>query len=256
MTRGSTGRPAGTRAVVVHPDADTLVAATAARLALAVLDAQSLRREVHVALTGGRVGTRVAEAFLASDLLGALDLTGLHLWWGDERFAADGSADRNDTPVAGALAGLAERGARLHPVAGPDRAADVEAAARAYADELDAAGITGGADSTAALDVVLLGVGPDGHVASLFPGHAALEAGGSAVAVHDSPKPPPQRVSLTRDVIDGARQVWLLGSGAEKAEAVTRGLAGDAESPVLPCALVSGTDRTLWLLDLEAAGGA
>ena len=240
----------GARAVVVHPDSDALVAATAARLALAVLDAQSVRREVHVALTGGRVGTRVAEAFLVSELLPALDLTGLHLWWGDERFAPAGDADRNDTPVAGALDRLAQLGAHVHTVAGPDVVSDLDASASRYAAELEAAGITGAA-GTAALDVVLLGVGPDGHVASLFPGHPALSAAGTTVAVTDSPKPPPQRVSLSRGVIDGARQVWLLGSGAEKAEAVARGIAGDE---ALPCALVSGTERTLWLLDVEAAG--
>lgn len=234
-----------TRAVVVHPDADSLVRASAARLALAILDAQSVRPEVHVALTGGRIGTQLTLAFAAGDLTRSIDPSGLHLWWGDERFAPTGHSDRNDTAVAHALRSLVPA-ANLHPVSGPDRVDTVQASANAYAEELARLGAGSAAPR---FDVVLLGVGPDGHVASLFPGHPALEAPGTTVAVTDSPKPPPQRVSLTRGAIDGARQVWLLGSGQEKAGAVAAALGGAD----LPCARVHG-ESTLWLLDLDAAG--
>jgi 6-phosphogluconolactonase len=113
-----------------------------------------------------------------------------------------------------------------------------------------------GAEQTAhgnpAWDVLMLGMGPDGHVASLFPGHpvyAAAEAS-SAVAVHDSPKPPSTRVTLSLASINRAREVWVVAAGAPKADAVSRGIAGDT---TLPVAAVAGTERTLWLLDAAAS---
>ena len=102
-------------------------------------------------------------------------------------------------------------------------------------------------------EILMLGVGPDGHVASLFPGHPALDVTDEiAVAVHDSPKPPPDRVSLTFEAMDRAKAVWFLVSGESKAEAVAAAHApGDRRE--IPARGVSGTDETLWLLDREAA---
>ena len=102
-------------------------------------------------------------------------------------------------------------------------------------------------------DVMVLGVGPDGHVASLFPHHpAAGTTGVPTVAVHDSPKPPPDRVSLTRECLERSRQVWFLVSGADKADAVRRGVTG-APFETTPAAHVHGTRATVWLLDQDAA---
>jgi 6-phosphogluconolactonase len=104
-----------------------------------------------------------------------------------------------------------------------------------------------------AFDVLMLGMGPDGHVASLFPGHAALDATGVAtVGVHGAPKPPPERVSLTFDALRSAHEVWVVAAGAEKAEAVSRAL---AHRPVheVPAAGAHGTRLTLWLVDTAAA---
>jgi 6-phosphogluconolactonase len=99
----------------------------------------------------------------------------------------------------------------------------------------------------------MLGVGPDGHVASLFPGHEALDATDAvAVAVHDSPKPPPDRVSLTFEALDRARAVWFLVSGDGKADAVAAALAG-GDLHEVPARGVSGEQETLWLLDEAAA---
>ncbi len=103
------------------------------------------------------------------------------------------------------------------------------------------------------LDIVLLGVGPDGHVASLFPGHATLhDDTHTVVGEADSPKPPPRRVSLTYPAIRAAREVWLVVAGEEKAEAVAAALAG-ASVDEIPAAGALGTERTLWLLDVAAA---
>ena len=104
------------------------------------------------------------------------------------------------------------------------------------------------------VDVLLLGVGPDGHVASLFPHHPSFEegqrAGRSVIAVHDSPKPPPTRLSLTLPVIQAAEQVWCVVSGEDKADAVAEALAGPGD---LPASRATGAQRTLWLVDEAAA---
>jgi 6-phosphogluconolactonase len=100
--------------------------------------------------------------------------------------------------------------------------------------------------SLAPLDIVLLGVGEDGHTASLFPGHPALQAKGWAVGIRDAPKPPPQRVTLTLSALNGARHVIILATGAGKADAVAKAKRGE-----VPSGMIAGAR---WLIDREAAG--
>jgi 6-phosphogluconolactonase len=100
----------------------------------------------------------------------------------------------------------------------------------------------------------MLGVGPDGHVASLFPGLPGITQEGTVIGVVDSPKPPPVRMSFTLSTINAAREVWLVASGSSKADAIARALNQGADSG-LPAALVRGTQRTLALLDVDAAAG-
>ena len=123
-----------------------------------------------------------------------------------------------------------------------DAGMDLDQAAEAYAAEL------GGT----VLDICLLGLGPDGHVASLFPEHPSSYAEGDVIAVRSSPKPPPERISLTLPVINRSREVWFVVSGADKAAAAKMALLGAGPVQV-PGAGVSGVDRTLWLMDAEAA---
>ncbi|MFI2102499.1 6-phosphogluconolactonase [Isoptericola sp. NPDC019693] len=252
--------------VVVHPDATVLAEAAAARLLTRLLDAQSVRTPVHAVLTGGTVGIRTLEAVAASPLRPAVDWSGVHLWWGDERFLPDGYPDRNETQARAALvdALVADSGLPAGQVhAMPALGAVVEGvtvetpeqSAAAYAAELAAAAEPASASEGPAVpefDVLLLGMGPDGHVASLFPGHEGLAAGGATVGVHGSPKPPPERVSLTFDALRRAREVWVVAAGAEKAEQAAAALAGGAVTDV-PAAGARGTERTLWLLDVAAA---
>jgi 6-phosphogluconolactonase len=242
------------RAVVVHPSPDALAEATAARLLLAILDAQSVRHPVHVALTGGTVGIRLLERARQTPLADAVDWTGVHLWWGDERFVPRADPERNEGQARAALIDhLPIPAQNVHPMAAAEDVATAEEGAAAYAAELTAFG--GGADTSLVFDVVLLGMGPDAHIASLFPGHPALDVTGTtAVAVHDSPKPPPDRISLTFEALESARQVWLVVAGAEKADAVRRALGGATDVHETPSAVVAGRDVTLWLLDTAAAG--
>jgi 6-phosphogluconolactonase len=240
------------RLVVVHPDAQVLAAATAARLLTRILDAQSLHRPVHAVLTGGTVGIATLTEAANSPLVAAVDWSGVHLWWGDERFLATGDPERNETQARAALIdalvttwGLPEH--NVHPIAGPDRCASPEESAAGYAAELATLAAPG---AVPAFDVLLLGMGPDGHVASLFPGLAGLDASGITIGVHDSPKPPTQRISLTFEAINAAQEVWVVIAGAEKAEQAAAALAGQHD---VPAARVHGTERTLWLLDTASA---
>ena len=256
--------------VVVHPDPAVLAEAAAARLLTHLLDVQSVRTPVHAVLTGGTVGIKTLEAVAASPLRTAVDWSGVHLWWGDERFLPDGDPDRNETQARAALVDALVAGSGLpadHVHAMPARGSVVdgdpvetpEQAAAAYAAELAPFAPARASDAEEAavpeFDVLLLGMGPDGHVASLFPGHDGLEARGATVGVHGSPKPPPERVSLTFDALRRAREVWVVAAGAEKAAQAAAALAGGAVTDV-PAAGARGTERTLWLLDAAAAGPA
>ncbi|NNU26197.1 6-phosphogluconolactonase [Isoptericola sediminis] len=247
-----------TRLVVVHPDPDVLAEAAAARLLTRLLDVQSVRRPAHVVLTGGTVGIQTLRAAAASPLRAAVDWSGVHVWWGDERFLPAGDADRNETQAREALlddlvasSGLREENVHAVPARGdgPGEAATPEDAATSYAAELAAHAEE---DGTPHFDVLLLGMGPDGHVASLFPEHHALEAPGYTVGVHGSPKPPAERVSLTFAAIGRAEEVWVVAAGSEKAEQAAAALA-DGPMTEVPAVRAVGHHRTLWLLDAAAA---
>ncbi|RPF21246.1 6-phosphogluconolactonase [Myceligenerans xiligouense] len=258
------GVAAGARLVVVHPDAGVLAEAAAARLLTRILDVQSVRSPVHVVLTGGTVGIRTLARAAVSPLVTAVDWSGVHLWWGDERFLPDGDPDRNETQAREALldALVAEQGLpveNVHAMPGPSAVGSPEEGAAAYAAELARFAGDGVAPAVPAFDVLLLGMGPDGHVASLFPGHEGLGATGATAGVHHSPKPPPERVSLTFEAIRAAREVWIVAAGAEKAAQAAAAL-GTATNGVpgavtdVPAAGAVGRSRTLWLLDAAAAG--
>ena len=242
--------------VVVHRDADELAAAVAARLITRLVDVQAARGAASLVLTGGSIARRTLEAVAQSPARGAVDWRRLDLWWGDERFLPAGDPERNETLARGALLDSVPLDpGRVHPMPasdGPD-GADPEAAAARYAAELAAATPPEAHGPAPAFDICLLGVGPDGHVASLFPGLPALYDDRPVVAVRGAPKPPPTRISLTLPVIHGAREVWPVVAGADKATAVTLALSGAGPTQV-PAAAAIGRERTLWLLDRAAAG--
>lgn len=260
-----------TRTVLVHPDAEVLAEATAARLLTRLVDLQSEAARtgpVHLGLTGGTVGIATLAAVARSAVRHAVDWTGVHLWWGDERFLPDGHPDRNETQARAALItplGDALPATNVHAVPALDPAAGIatpEDAATAYARTLTeqapgSATAQIGDAVVPRLDILTFGMGPDGHIASLFPGHPALTVTGTpTTGVHDSPKPPPLRVSLTFDAIATAREVWVVAAGAEKAPAVASALAPGTTAATTPASAVHGTETTLWLLDTTAAAQA
>jgi 6-phosphogluconolactonase len=236
----------------VYASGDLLASAAAARTVTRLADAIAARGHAHLVLTGGGIGTKVLAAIGAAPARDAVDWQSVDFWWGDERFEATGDPERNETGARAALLdALGVDPARVHTVPGPDGpdGDDPDAAAARYAAELAAAG--DGAP-VPAFDILMLGVGPEGHVASIFPEEPAAYATGSVVAVRNSPKPPPTRISLTFSAIQAAREVWVLASGAEKAEAVAEALSGVSQDK-LPAAGARGRDRTLFLLDAAAA---
>jgi 6-phosphogluconolactonase len=239
--------------VFVHATGDLLASAAAARTVTRLADAVAARGRAHLVLTGGGIGTKVMAAIAASPARDAVDWRLVDLWWGDERFEVTGDPARNETGARSALLGhLSLDPSRVHVIAGPDGpdGDDLDAAAARYAAEL-AAAADGGA-SVPAFDVLMLGIGPEGHVASIFPDSPAAHAGGTVVAVRNSPKPPPTRISLTFGALQAAREVWVLASGAEKAEAVAGAVSGVSQVE-LPAAGARGRERTLFLLDEAAA---
>jgi 6-phosphogluconolactonase len=242
--------------VVVHRDAELLAAAAAARLVTRLVDVQAARGRAHVVLTGGGVGIATLAALANAPARDAVDWTALDIWWGDERFLPSGHPDRNATQARAALLDAVPLDpARVHEMPPSDGGSgdDVDAAARSYAVELAAAALPEDHADVPSFDVLLLGVGPDGHIASLFPGHPAMhEAERTVIGVRGSPKPPPTRISLTLPAINTAREVWLLAAGAEKAPAVGLALSRAGQMAV-PAAGAGGRSRTLWLLDRAAA---
>ncbi len=252
--------------VVVHRDPDVLAAAVAARLITRLVDAQVSHGEASVVVTGGGIGTATLAAVAASPARDALDWSRLDVWWGDERFLPIGHPERNETQAREALLDQVRLDpARVHAMPATDGAdgEDPEAAARRYAGALAerARAQEGPAPGTAAhgpggplprLDVMLLGVGDDGHVASLFPGRVDSGEQRPVVAVRDAPKPPPTRLSLSMPALRSAEEVWLVVAGEAKAPVVARIVSG-ADEVDIPAAGARGTSLTRWLLDEAAA---
>lgn len=244
----------GSPRIEVHPDAGDLVTAVAGELLSRLADAQDAGRVPHIGLTGGSVAEAVHREIARLSPGSEVDWTRVVVWWGDERFVAPDSPDRNAVEArATFLDPLGVPAEHVHEMPSTEDAPDVEAAAAAYSAELREQG-------TGQFEVLMLGVGPDGHIASLFPGHAALDVADQvAVGVTESPKPPPERVTLTFSALNRSASVWFLVSGEAKAGAVARALAGTADTPVdprdVPAAGVTGIEETIWFLDRESASG-
>lgn len=226
--------------VEVWGDPATLAAAIAERIVECIARVQAEGRTPRVVLTGGTIAGRAYADITA----GGVDWSDVDFYWGDERFVPAGHADRNDQQARDAfLTRLGVPEDRIHTMPVHGCSESMAEAADGYAASLP----------DEPFDLVLHGMGPDGHIASLFPGYPQLhESSRLAVEVLDSPKPPAQRISLTFPALNHAAAVWFLVSGAEKADAVARAL-GDGTIDDTPARGAHGTEETVWLLDATAA---
>lgn len=240
--------------LVVHRDKELMARAAAARLITKIVDAQAARGYASVVLTGGRNGNGLLAALAAAPARDAIDWSRLDLWWGDERFLPNGDPERNYTQAKEALLdSVPLNPARVHPMPASDGPYEADAAAEIYAAELATAAGPEDHGGVPTFDVLMLGVGPDTHVASLFPELPAVrETERTVVGVRGAPKPPPTRITLTLPAIRAAREVWLLAAGEDKAKAAAIALSGAGEIQA-PAAGAYGRSRTLWLLDSAAA---
>lgn len=217
------------------PDAEATATGAAEALAKKIGELSALQERVNIVLTGGTVGILTLAKLRELDV----DYSRVHLWWGDERFVASDSSDRNELQARNALINhINIDESQIHAFPAADQGLTLDEAAEAF--RKVATGVT--------FDVVLLGMGPDGHVASLFPGKDAK--GELVVAEHDSPKPPPQRLSLSYDSLNSAKEIWFTVAGADKQEAVSVAFGDSPES--LPVGRVHGLEKTIWFVDATA----
>lgn len=246
------------RRVLVYQDRDQLTASVAKRFLSRTRELLESQETVHVVLTGGTVGTGTLAAVSASKDRDRVDWSRVHLWWGDERWVARDDAERNELQAREALLetllALPERGLvadHVHGYPAPEDGIGLDDAAVRYADELRRFARPG--EDHPRFDITFLGVGPDGHVASLFPERAEVSVTDtSVVPVRNSPKPPAERLSLTRPAINSSVRVWLVLAGTDKASALGLALAGASYNEV-PAAGAKGRKRTVFFVDQDAA---
>lgn len=231
--------------VGIYPTPEAVSEAVANRMAGALLRALASDEIAHMCITGGR-GGHGALAELARDP--GIDWARVHVWWSDERFVPAGDDQRNDVMARQALLDAVDLpSANVHAMPASDAFDDIDDAAQAYADEMAAFGSPG-----PTFCVSILGMGEDGHVASLFPGHPGLQQTRPAFPVVDSPKPPPRRVSMSFDAINNADEIILIASGAGKADAVGLFI-NDPGPQAVPAAGVHGVLGTFLAVDDAAA---
>lgn len=239
--------------VVIAETKDQLADSVASRFLSRVAKRTSSGKESHISLTGGSMGSAVLAAAGRRSRIKEIDWTLVHFWWSDERWLPRGDAERNDRQALDALLdALPIPAENIHTVAGSDEGIELDAAAERYAAELARFGTD--EHPWPSFQICFLGVGPDAHIASLFPDRPEIQNTDRAVLpVRDSPKPPPERVTFTRPVINSSQRVWMVMSGADKASALGLALAGASYQSV-PAAGAKGTRRTVFFVDQAAAG--
>jgi 6-phosphogluconolactonase len=203
----------------------------------------SVKDAATVAITGGTVGIATLAEIAASDRSATFDFNRVNFWWGDERFVASNSEDRNAVQAHKALFSKIQiDSSRLHAFPSSDNGLTLDAAAKQFAEYV--------AEANPKFDLVFLGMGPDGHINSLFPGKPNPAQGLQIIAEHESPKPPPQRLSFTYEAMNAADEIWFTVAGADKADAVSVAFGDDPTA--LPVGRVQGIYKTVWFVDQTA----
>jgi 6-phosphogluconolactonase len=222
--------------LTVYDDAPELVEEVSSQILTSIEEGLLERGAFHLVLTGGTLGVEISRALLAA-FNGAPDMyKGLHIYWSDERFVASDSEERNAHPLHSTIT---NPNITLHEALAPDSGSSIEDAVKDYEHALD--GVV--------IDLNILGVGPDGHVASLFPGIADIDDSRKIFAITDSPKPPASRISFTMQTINESREVWIVAAGESKGDAVVKIIECDLS---IPASYVSGAERTRLIVDQAA----
>ncbi len=222
--------------LTLYSDAQELAEEVTAQALLAIENGLLARGEFHLVLTGGSLGVQISQALVAAFNSAPELYEGLHIYWSDERFVELESPERNAAPLHNVVK---NPNVIIHESLAPNSPATIEEAVKDYEDAL--ANVT--------IDLNILGVGPDGHVASLFPGIADIDDRRSIFAITDSPKPPAVRLSFTMKLINEAREVWIVAAGESKADAVAKIIEGDLS---IPASYVSASERTRLIVDQAA----
>ncbi len=222
--------------LTIYIDSDELIEEVTAQIILAIEEGLLERGEFHLVLTGGTLGVAISQALLEIWNKAPQMYSGLHIWFSDERYVASDSSERNAYPLHGKVTNT---NIVIHEARASDNSASINEAVEDYERQLE--GVV--------IDLNILGMGPDGHVASLFPGIANLDDRSTIFAITDSPKPPAARISFTMACINASREVWLVATGAAKADAVAKIIEGDLS---IPASFVSAVNRTRLIVDQEA----
>lgn len=204
------------------------------------------KQVIHLSVTGGTLGIATLAAVSELSETKELDWSRVHVWWGDERFVEPESPDRNFNQAVDALFQDLPA-AVLHPMPSKSKGLQLDEATELFAVEVAKYYSSG----KIPFDLTLLGMGPDGHVASLFPGIDYNTAGAAVIAEHNSPKPPSERISFTFDALNNSTEVWFLVAGGDKAPAAAQ--ANSKLAGTLPAGRVKGLEKTVWFLDEAAA---
>ena len=202
----------------------------------------------NVALTGGTVGILTLASLAEQPDLERVDLGRVHFWWGDERYVESASSERNAVQARRALfEKIPVPETNIHEFPATDNSVDLVVAKQEFLDQIT----KHFGQSIPEFDLVILGMGPDGHIASLFPGHESLADGNQVVAESDSPKLPAERLSLSYSVFNAAVKIIFVVSGLDKSDVFTQ--VHTNEHCELPAAKVSAVGETIWFVD-QAAG--
>lgn len=222
--------------LTLYADAAELAEEVTVQILAAIEKGLKLKSQFHLVLTGGTLGVQISES-LVKEFSADLDaFRGLHIWWSDERFVPADSVERNAFPFHD---NLKNQNIVVHEALASNQVATLAESVSDYDLALENVDI----------DLNILGLGPDGHVASLFPGLTDIDDQRKVISIANSPKPPAERVSFTMSMINSADEVWIVAAGESKADAVTKIIEGELS---IPASYVRGNTHTRLIVDTEA----